>query len=253
MADLWQLPGYDVLELVGFGATGEVWRARETATGDTVALKRLRPGADAAAVEALRREAALLRSLQTPYVVRLRAVVGEGDGTVLVLDHAGGGSLATLLLHRGRLEPGEVVTIAVPLAEALAVAHARGLVHGDVTPSNVLFTSGGMPLLADLGVARVAPSPLAAVDGTAEYVDPAVAAGGDPGPASDVWGLAAVCHHLLAGTPPHDGPTVDDVLLAAAAGDRAPLGLLAPVAPRPLVAAVESALAADPADRKSVV
>ncbi len=249
MPDLWELPGYDVLELVGFGATGEVWRARETATGETVAVKRLRPGADPEAVASLRREAALLRSLDTPYVVRLRALLGEGERTVLVLDHAGGGSLAALLLHRGRLDPGEVVTVAVPVAEALAVAHARGLVHGDVSPSNVLFTSQGMPLLSDLGVARVAAGPLGAVDGTAEYVDPAVAAGGDPTPASDVWALAAVCHHLLAGSPPHEGQTVQEVLASAAAGSRAPLGLLAPTTPRPLVAAVESALVADPAAR----
>ncbi len=249
MPDLWELPGYDVLELVGFGATGEVWRARELATGETVALKRLRPGADRRAVEALRREAAVLRSLDTPYVVRLRHVLGEGDDTVLVLDHAGGGSLATLLLHRGRLEPGEVVTVAVPLAEALAVAHSHGLVHGDVTPANVLFTAQGMPLLTDFGLARVAGTPLAAVDGTAEYVDPAVAAGGVPTPASDVWALAAVCHHMLSGTAPHDGRTVGEVLSAAAAGARAPLGLLAPTAPRPLVSAVEDALVPDPAAR----
>ena len=91
MSDVWSLPGYDVQSLVGFGATGEVWRARELATGDTVALKRLREGADPAAVEALRREASLLRTLDTPYVVRLRAVVGEGADAVLVLDHAPGG------------------------------------------------------------------------------------------------------------------------------------------------------------------
>ena len=83
MTEVFALPGYDVQALLGFGATGEVWRARELATGDTVALKRLRAGADAAAVDALRREAALLRTLDTPYVVRLRAVVGD----VLVLDH----------------------------------------------------------------------------------------------------------------------------------------------------------------------
>ena len=71
----------------------------------------------------------------------------------------------------------------------------------------MLFTADGMPLLADLGVARLAGPSLAAVDGTAEYVDPAVAAGATPAPASDVWALAAVCHHLLAGTPPHDGVT----------------------------------------------
>ncbi len=239
------MPGYDVEAMLGFGATGEVWRAREQATGQVVALKRLREGADPVALERLRREATLLRTLDTPYVVRLRDVVGD----VLVLDHAAGGSLAALLTRRGCLEPGEVVTVAVPLASALACAHAVGLVHGDVSPANVLFTAEGMPLLADLGVARVAGEDLATVDGTAEYVDPVVAAGGAPDAPADVWALAALCHHLLAGTPPHDGRTVAEVLGAAVAGERAPLGLLAPSAPRALVAAVEAGLVADPAAR----
>lgn len=245
MSEVWSLPGYDVQALLGFGATGEVWRARELATGETVALKRLRADADPAAVDALRREASLLRSLDTPYVVRLREIVGS----VLVLDHAPGGSLAALLARRGALEPGEVVTIGAPLAQALAAAHSRGLVHGDVTPSNVLFTADGMPLLSDLGLARVVGERLASVDGTAEYVDPAVARGGDPDAAADVWALAAVCHHMLAGAAPHDGSSVQEVLSAASSGGRAPLGLLAPSAPRALVAAVEAALVSDPGAR----
>lgn len=249
MSEVWSLPGYDVQALLGFGATGEVWRARELATGETVALKRLRPGADPAAVDALRREASLLRSLDTPYVVRLREVVGSGADAVLVLDHAAGGSLATLLARRGCLEPGEVVTVAGPLAQALAAAHGRGLVHGDVSPANVLFTAEGMPLLSDLGLARVAGEWRTSVDGTAEYLDPAIAAGGEPDAAADVWALAAVCHHMLAGTPPHDGADVVQVLSAATAGARAPLGLLAPSAPRALVAAIEAGLVADPAAR----
>ena len=249
MSELWSLPGYDVQELVGFGATGEVWRARELSTGDTVALKRLKAGADPDAVQALRHEACLLATLDTPYVVRLRAVVGEGAEAVLVLDHAPGGSLATLLARRGSLEPGEVVTIGAPLAQALAAAHAVALVHGDVSPANVLFTAGGMPLLADLGVSRIVGERLATVDGTAHYLDPAVAAGGDPDAAADVWALAALCHHLLAGMPPHEGDSVGAVLSAAVTGSRAPLGLLAPSAPRALVSAIEAGLVADPAQR----
>jgi serine/threonine protein kinase len=249
VTEVWALSGYDVQALIGYGATGEVWRARELATGTMVALKRLRDGADPAAVESLRREASLLRSLDTPYVVRLRAVLGEGADTVLVLDLAVGGSLAALLARRGCLDAGEVVTIAAPLAQALASAHACGLVHGDVTPANVLFNADGMPLLADLGLARLAGEPVSGVDGTAEYVDPVVAAGGEPDEASDVWALAAVCHHMLSGTAPHDGDSADDVLDAARSGARAPLGLLAPAAPRPLVSAIEQALQADPSLR----
>lgn len=249
MSHPWSVPGYDVQVLLGYGATGEVWRAVEVATGESVALKRLRAGADADALQALRREAAVLRMLDTPYVVRLRQVVGDGEGTVLVLDLAEGGSLTTLLARRGALDPGEVVTVAGPLGAALAAAHARGLVHGDVSPSNVLFSRDGMPLLSDLGLARLATDDADRLHGTAEYLDPAVAAGAPPTPASDVWGLAAVCHHLLAGSAPHDGEQVVDVLAAAADGGRAPLGLLAPTAPRPLVEAVEAGLALDPAAR----
>jgi hypothetical protein len=239
-------PGYDVEALLGTGGTGEVWRAREQATGQPVALKRLRAGVDP---QALQREAEVLRGLDTPYVVRLRDVVGDGADTVLVLDLAAGGSLAALLQRRGALEPGEVVTVAAPVAQALAAAHAAGLVHGDVSPSNVLFTDGGMPLLADLGAARTAPAASHPVVATAEYLDPAVAAGGDPTDASDIWSLAALCHHMLAGSPPHEGAGVDDVLGAVRSGGRAPLGLLAASVPRPLVDVVEAALVRDPALR----
>ena len=250
VSEVWALPGYDVQALLGYGGAGEVWRAVELASGDAVALKRLRPAADPAAVAALRREVLALQRLDTPYVVRLRGVVGEGASTVLVLDLATGGSLAALLARRGRLDPSEVVTLAAPLAQALAAAHAEGLVHGDVTPGNVLFTGDGMPLLADLGLARCADD-RDAVEGTAEYVAPEVAAGALPHPASDVWALGAVVHHALAGCAPHEDTEAAAVLAAAADGSRAPLGLLAPTAPRPLVEAVERALATDPGLRPS--
>jgi hypothetical protein len=131
------------------------------------------------------------------------------------------------------------------VAQALAVAHDRGVVHGDVSPSNVLFTDAGMPLLSDLGAARTGDD----VQATAEYLDPAVALGSARTGASDVWSLAAVCHHMLAGSPPHEGAGVGDVLGAARDGGRAPLGLLAPRAPRALVDVVEAALVRDPALR----
>lgn len=215
MTEVWTLPGYDVQELLGFGTTGEVWRARELATGDDVALKRLRAGLSNAS---LGREAEVLRTLDTPYVVRLRAIVEDGIDAILVLDLAAGGSLAGLLTRRRSLDPGEVVTIAAPLAQALAAAHAHGLVHGAVTPANVLFTQDGMPLLADLGLARASGEP---INGKAEYADPAAA--GRLAASSDVWALAAICDRLIGGR--------------------------VPPAPRALVEAIASALQPDPAQR----
>lgn len=237
----WQVPGYDVVELLGFGASGEVWLARESASGEQVALKRLRTPRDLAARDRLRREAAALSCVDHPHVVRLRTVVGAGDDLVLVLDHAGGGSLAGLLATR-RLRAGEVVTVAVPLAGALAAVHARGLVHGDVTPANVLFTADGRPLLSDLGVCRLASEPLGGlVAGTPGFLDPAVLAGEPSGPAADVHGLAVVCFAALTGRPPYDETGARRPLLPDA-------GLAMPPA---LVAAVEAALDPDPHRRPS--
>lgn len=244
----WALPGYDVEELVGFGSVGEVWRAREQATGQLVALKRLRGGGGAAERDRLRREAAVLCGVVGPHLVRLRTVLATADGLVLVLDYAAGGSLAGLLAVRRRLTPGEVVGIAGPLATALAGVHAGGVVHGDVSPANVLFDATGRPLLADLGVARLrADGPPVAV--TVVYADPAVLRGGLPGPACDVYGLAAVCHCALTGAPPYPAADPETVLRLVAAGRRRSLHDALPFVPPALAAAVEAALVSDPAAR----
>ncbi len=85
----------------------------------------------------------------------------------------------------------------MPLAQALASVHAQGLVHGDVTPANVLFAADGRPMLSDLGISRLLGSPAAEVGGTGGYLDPAVVAGAAPGPASDVHGLGGDLPGLL--------------------------------------------------------
>ncbi|MGH8971110.1 MAG: serine/threonine-protein kinase, partial [Actinomycetes bacterium] len=229
--------GFDVVELLGYGATGEVWLAREQATGEPVALKRLRAHRDLASRDRMRREAAVLAGVAHPHVVRLRTVLSAGDDLVLVLDHAPGGSLAGLLATRARLGPGEVVTLAAPLAQALAAVHAQGVVHGDVTPANVLFAADGRPLLSDLGVARLAGEPAGEPEMTSGYADPSVLGGATPSPSSDVYGLAAVCYVALTGQP----PTTDR---------SRPPGPV-PEAPRALVAAVEAGLDPDPGRRPS--
>src|SRR5579859_2966436 len=231
-----KLPGYAVERLLGRGGSGDVWAARVRATGEPVALKWITRGTEAAGA----REAALLTALDHPHLVRVHDVVPDRDGAALVLDLADGGSLAELIAARGRLTPGEVVTALSPIASALAHAHANGVVHGDVTPGNILFTSAGLPLLADLGVARLR-GDAAALDGTRctpEYVDPAVAAGCVPGPPSDVFMLAAVAVHALTGTPVWRGATADDKVAAAAAG------AIGDVADRLRVAAVPDEVAA---------
>lgn len=229
--------GFRVEAVIGQGTTGTVYRARRTGdeTGQVVALKRVPPDAAPDVVRRLHGEAMALATLDHPHIVRLIDLVADGAGTATVMEYAAGGSLAGLLATTGRLAGDEVVRVAAPLADALAHAHGHGLVHGDVKPSNVLFTSGGAPLLADFGTARRTGRARdgGEVLGTAGYVDPAVLEGAPVDERSDVYGLGALCHEMLTGRPP-----------GASA-----VHLLGSPAPPALVAVLRRALARRPADR----
>ncbi|MGY1726003.1 serine/threonine-protein kinase [Geodermatophilus sp. SYSU D01062] len=240
------VPGYRLDRLLGQGGAGEVWRARPRDGGAPVAVKLLVAG-DAGRQA---REAALLGALDHPHLVRLHEVVhqprrGGPARVALVLDLLEGGSLAALLARRGRLRPGEVVTALAPVAAALACAHEQGVVHGDLSPGNVVFTAEGRPVLTDLGVARVLGED-AAGEVTPAYVDPAVARGSAPGPASDVFGVAAAAFHALTGVPPWNAATPADTLAVAAAGELPDLAELAPGTPPALLEVVGRGLSADP-------
>jgi hypothetical protein len=241
------MSGYRVEELIGTGSSGEVWRGRVNSTGIAVALKRIWLS-DAAQREAALAEAALLRTLDHPHLMTLHDLrrVGE-DSIVLVLDYAGGGSLAGLLARRGRLTVGEVITAIAPVGAALACAHVAGVVHGDVSAANILFTDIGLPLLADLGVSRLLGDAFPART-TPAYADPAVARGGLPTPASDVFMLGGVALHALTGAPPWPGGAAAEVFAAAAAGEPPDFAaqLAAAGIPEPVAAVVVRALAVGP-------
>src|SRR5688572_6132039 len=243
------VPDYTLEALVGRGGSGEVWRAVPRRGGPPVAVKVLVAGDP----ERQAREAALLGELDHPHLVRLIEVVhqprrGGAARVALVLELLAGGSLAALLGRRGRLRPGEVVTAIAPVAAALAHAHGNGVVHGDLSPGNIVFTVEGRPVLTDLGVARVL-GEAAAAEVTPAYVDPTVARGGAPGPASDVFGVAAAAFHALTGIAPWNAATPADTLAVASAGYLPDLPELAPDAPPALVSAISRGLAADPHDR----
>jgi hypothetical protein len=240
------VPGHVLEELLGRGGSGQVWRARPRGGGDPVAVKVLVRGDPARQV----REAALLAELDHPHLVRLHRVVRRevrsGPAEVsLVLDLLDGGSLAALLARRGRLRPGEVVTAIAPVAAALAHAHERGIVHGDLSPGNIVFTAEGRPVLTDLGTAGLV-GEAARGEVTPAYVDPVVARGGAPGPASDVFGVAAAAFHALTGIAPWNAADPGGTLGVAAGGHLPDLAMLAPDAPEELVRVVQRGLSADP-------
>lgn len=224
MAGDFQLPGYDVDSLESANPTGEVWRARAQASGEIVALKRVRPR-DPAAADGLRRLVSLLNLIGHPHLQRVRELLPAGDQLVLVLDHADGGNLDQLLSGRGGLDPGEVVTAIGPIAEALGAAHDRGLVHGDLGPASIVFSSDGRPMLADVGLQALV-SGGGDLFGTAGGGGPA----GGPTPPEDVYALAAVAYAALTGQQPMPGQP------------HRPLPELVPNCPPGLVHAVEAGL-----------
>jgi serine/threonine-protein kinase len=196
----------------------------------------------------------VLAELDHPHIVRVLDVLEDGDGVAICMQLASGGSLEALLAERRRLDPGEVVAVAVPIAQALGSAHQRRVLHLDVKPANILFTSDGEPLLGDFGVARTLGWLTAvlgggdAVAGTAHYIAPELLEGGTPDPRSDVYSLGVVCYEALTGVRPYDADLPLAVLRAAELGRYEPL-TARPDVPPALGRAVDQAMARDPARR----
>ncbi|RMF71715.1 MAG: serine/threonine protein kinase, partial [Acidobacteria bacterium] len=236
---------YEILEECGEGTSGVVFRARERATGREVALKVLRCDdgvVPAERIEQLRREGELLTRLDHPGIVRVLDVAVDEDGACLVTELVDGPSVATLLRTRGRLSIAESVSIVAQAARALGAAHARGIVHGDVKPANLLLAEGGRVLLADFGLARdgsEATGPRARDAATPAYAAPERLHGGSWGPAADIYALGVVLWECLTGTRP-----------APASGTGADVAADSPPdVPAPLVALCRRALSEDPAQR----
>ena len=230
-AGIEDIPGYSVEGLIGAGPAGEVWLATEESTHHQVAIKRLQldpvDGSDG-----LRRLVATLDALGHPHLLRIHSIVGGDEQPALITDFAESGSLGQLLRARRHLDPGEVVTVLGPVAEALAAVHGRGLVHGAVTTDNVLFTHDGRPLLSDTAINQVTAGH-EGFGGTHGFTDPQAGSTGTPTAAGDVFGLAAVGWAALTGSAP--ATTARPALLA-----------LSPGVPPGLAHAIEAGLQEDP-------
>ena len=196
---------------------GAVWLADDQVLGREVAVKRVGQFHDGTSPDLMRaqREAKLAAKLNHPHVVAVFDFVSERDEQWLVMEHVDGADLAVLAEHADGLLPDEAAALLAQVAEALAAAHAAGIVHRDVKPSNVLVTHDGTAKLADFGIARAHDSTMTAsgrVSGSPAYLAPEVASGHPATEASDVWSLGATLYQALTGRPPYD--TSDSVLSA---------------------------------------
>jgi serine/threonine-protein kinase len=244
---------YLVEALIGEGGDAFVYRAYDRELGRPVALKLLRPElrADPTFVTRFEREAQSAARLNHPHIVPVYDY-GEAAGTYfLVMEYVPGGDL------RARLRPGQplplafAVRLATEVADALAVAHAHGIVHRDIKPANILLDERDRARVTDFGIAKMLDVPAltatAALLGTPHYLAPEQATGVPITPATDVYALGVVLYEMLAGRRPFEGESFVQVAMQHLHAEPPPLA--APAVPAPLAALVRRALAKDPAAR----
>lgn len=246
---------YRVLERVGSGGMGVVWRARDERLQRVVAVKQLllQPGLSPAETESARqrtlREARIAARLQHPNAIIVFDVAEHDGEPCLVLEYMASRSLAAVMDDRGALPASEVAGIGRQIASGLAAAHAAGIVHRDVKPGNVLIDDVGIAKITDFGVSRAAGdvtvTQTGIMAGTPAYLAPEVARGQEPTPASDVFSLGATLYAAVEGRAPF-GDTDNQLALlhAAAAGRVEP-----PRRAGPLTGMLMNLLQADPANR----
>jgi hypothetical protein len=198
---------FELVELLGSGGVAEVWRARDTTTNAPVAIKRLLPqlASDRQVRRRFLREAEVAGRLDHPNIGRLLGTGEDGGRPFLAMELVDGEDLGRRLERRGRLSPQESFAIAHAVASALAHAHARGVVHRDVKPQNVLLAGADVKLV-DFGLARV--ETLASMTGSSllwgspEYMAPELFTRGRADPRTDIFSLGVLMHEMLAGRLP---------------------------------------------------
>lgn len=204
-----QVDGYQIVELIGEGVAALVYKAYQPSLDRHVAIKVLRPelAANSAVVESIRRAILAAARLSHPNILRIHDMREDGGLQYIVMDLADGGSLKDRL-QLGPLDTETARDLAASVGDALAYAHERGLVHGDLRPSNILLDAAGHPLVADFGLARALTSIRPDVQATLpEYMSPEQAQGLPADNRTDVYALGIVMFEALTGHLPFRGDT----------------------------------------------
>jgi serine/threonine protein kinase len=204
---------YQILEKLGQGGMGEVYKALDTQTQRFVAIKQLRSqiANDATILERFKREGQALSDLNHPNIVKMLDMIQEGSGYFLVTEFIEGGDLSTLLSEVGKLPVQQALKMGLELADALSRAHHLGIIHRDIKPANVLIANDGTLRLTDFGVARMASEErltgTGIAVGTLDYLPPE-AVNGDPVDArADLWSFGVMLYEMLTGQRPFTGST----------------------------------------------
>ncbi|NOU33565.1 MAG: serine/threonine protein kinase, partial [Polyangiaceae bacterium] len=251
---------YRIVRLLGRGGMGAVYEATQEPLGRRVALKLITGAVDPVSVARFRREAQSAAQLGHPNIVPVTDYrEPPGGEPFLVMDLLPGRSLAEELRARGRLPAAEVRAIARQVLDALAAAHAAGVVHRDIKPANLMLVPvaglSDVVKVLDFGVAHIDGQARVTQDGalvgTPRYMAPEQAFGGAVDARVDLYALGATLFHALTGRPPFDVPTVAAALVALRESPAPAVSSIVATGDRRLDEAVARCLAKDPAARFS--
>ncbi|MBW3657952.1 MAG: protein kinase [Actinobacteria bacterium] len=248
------IPGdrYQVVRKLGVGGAGSVYLAEDTRLGRQVAVKVLHPRPGNEPHPRVEREARQAAALSHPNVVQIHDVVIDGPDAYIVMEYVAGVPLDELLAEDGPFSEARTIELGLMLADALAAAHAGGVVHRDIKPSNVLVRADGLAKLADFGTARMGHGDTLTEEGTivgsAAYVAPEQIQGGDVDHRADLYSLGILLYELVTGERPFVGDSVAATVIQRLHRDPLPPSAHRPVTPA-LEAVILRAMARDRGDR----
>src|SRR5262245_2425794 len=252
-----RVPGFDLLEPLGEGGMGVVWKARQTKLNRLVALKMVLGEQRVGSKELIRflAEAEAVAAVKHPHVVQVYEYGDANGRPFLAMEYLPGGSLTDRLRQTVQLDAKDAAKLAGTLASAVQAAHGLGIVHRDLKPGNVLHDEHGQPKVTDFGLAkRAGGSELTAtqaVMGTPAYMAPEQARGETKfvGPQADVYSLGVILYECLTGTRPFEAPDQLALLRKVAEEEPERPGKRAPGLPRDVELICLKCLAKDPAER----
>ncbi len=253
-----RLGRYEILEELGSGAMGTVYRARDPKIDRIVALKTIRLVGGAAEIQDYRerffREAQAAGRLSHPGIVTIYDVGEQEQTPYIVMEHIAGETLEKLVTAAGaqRLPLENTLDLVQQVAEALDYAHAQGIVHRDIKPSNIIVTPDGRAKIADFGIAKLSVAQLTTpgqILGTPSYMSPEQLSGGAVDGRSDLFALGVILYWMLTGDKPFTGDTTTAVSFKIVYKDPVPVTQLNPSLPPTLDPVMDQALAKNP-DRR---
>ena len=249
---------YDIVRPLGSGGMGEVYLARDRTLGRDVALKILRSqyAGDRESAERFKREALSAARLSHPSIVQVYDRGDTEDGSsYIAMEYVPGGTLKERITEEGPLDARLAASYGYQVAEALGAAHAKGIVHRDIKPQNVLITAPGQAKVADFGIARAASAAgdshtqTGTVMGTAGYMSPEQALGRSATPKSDLYSLGVVLYEAITGALPFTADNPIAVSMKHVNEAPRPPRDLDPAVPEGMNAVVMKLLSKDPDDR----